>query len=137
MKAKLFSVAVVLVALAAPAQALASGGGGSGDGDVGEGGEVAESEALGVDGGGEVAVADAGTYGDGFCVGVDGDVLEVSERDLCLGAVGDGVETVPRTENLQVAFCLNIIPNLLKRVRDVQAVSAVDEIACPIFELLD
>ncbi len=61
-----------------------------------------KGEALGVDDRGEVAVADAGTDGDGAGLFVDGDLVEVMEGDLSLGAVGDGVEGVAGAEGAEL-----------------------------------
>jgi hypothetical protein len=52
-----------------------------------------------------------------------------------VGAIRYVVEAVPRSEYLQIAFSLNVIPNLLKRICGVQAVSPVHEIARPICSL--
>ena len=60
-----------------------------------------EGEALGVDDWGEVAVAHAGADGDGPGLGAEGDVFEVGEGDLPLGAVGDGVEGVAGAERAE------------------------------------
>ena len=44
----------------------------------------------------ELAVADACSHGDGVRLVVDGHLIEMFERDLIGGAVGDGVEGVAR-----------------------------------------
>ena len=78
--------------------AVGSGSDGSRDGDVGQRGEVVQGEALGVDHWGHITVADAGSDGDGFCSFIELDVLEVGERDLGVGAVGEAVEGVAGAE---------------------------------------
>ena len=84
------------------AGAVGGGGAGSDDGDVGQGGEVVEGKAAGIDVGSELAVGDSGADGDGFGVGVKGDGVEGFERDLVLGAVGDGVEGVAGSEGAEL-----------------------------------
>src|SRR4051794_12869890 len=96
------------------AGAVGCGGGGSRYGDVGKGGEIVEGEAFGVDDGGEVTVADPGAYGYGAGLFVEGNLVEVLERDLGLGAVGDGVEGVACAEGAEFGVIADELLELRK-----------------------
>ena len=84
------------------AGAVGGGGAGSDDGDVRERGEVVDGKAAGVDDGGEFAVGYACSDGDGVGFVVDVDGVELFEKDLVGGAVGDAVEGVATAEGAQL-----------------------------------
>src|SRR6266852_1223085 len=100
---------------------------------MGQRGQVVQRKALAMKIRGQLTVGDARTnrHGRRTCVQVNYLVYGLQGQEI-VGAIRYVVEAVPRSEYLQIAFSLDVIPNLLKRICGVQAVSPVYEIARPI-----
>ncbi len=119
------------VAVAA-AGSVGRGGAGSDDGDVGQGREVVDGEALGIEPGSELAIRDACADGDGVGDGIDRHGVECFDGDLIEVAVGDGVEGVAGTEGLEFGAALDGLLDLFEAVGLEEMVCVVLKVAGPV-----
>ena len=107
-------------------------GDGAGHRDVRQGGQVVQGEALGVEQRSELAVGDTGADAGGVGGGVDLDRVEAAHADLGEATVGDVVETVARTERLQLRGLAHDGLHVGHGLGRVDVVGAVVEVLGPV-----
>lgn len=114
------------------AGAVGGGGAGSDDGDVGERGEIVDGEAAGVNVGRQLAVGYAGADGDGSGFRVESYLVELLERDLIFGAVGDAVERVAGAKGTEFGAVFDDLLDLFNGCGLVEIIGAEGVVSGPV-----